>query len=134
MMASNAWVTTLMRVVLGILFVAHGISKFRMGLGNVAGWFDSVGVPGALAYVIGPLELIGGLLLIVGLFTRYVSALFIIMLLGAILTLKLSAGLLGSGEMAGYELDVAYMLVALYLSVAKPAPLSVDRIFVKSGI
>jgi uncharacterized membrane protein YphA (DoxX/SURF4 family) len=123
-----------MRVVLGILFVAHGISKFRMGLGNVAGWFDSVGVPGALAYVIGPLELIGGLLLIVGLFTRYVSALFIIMLLGAILTLKLSAGLLGSGEMAGYELDVAYMLVALYLSVAKPAPLSVDRIFVKSGI
>jgi uncharacterized membrane protein YphA (DoxX/SURF4 family) len=123
-----------MRVVLGILFVAHGISKFRMGLGNVAGWFDSVGVPGALAYVIGPLELIGGLLLIVGLFTRYVSALFIIMLLGAILTLKLSAGLLGSGEMAGYELDVAYTLVALYLSVAKPAPLSVDRIFVKSGI
>lgn len=133
-MASNAWVTTLMRVVLGILFVAHGIGKFQMGLGNVAGWFDSVGVPGALAYVIGPLELIGGLLLIVGLFIRYVSALFIIMLLGAILTLKLSAGLLGNGEMAGYELDVAYMLVALYLSVAKPTPLSVDRIFVKSGI
>lgn len=133
-MASNAWVTTIMRVVLGILFVAHGIDKFQTGLGNVAGWFDSVGVPGALAYVIGPLELIGGLLLIVGLFTRYVSALFIIMLLGAILTLKLSAGLLGSGEMAGYELDVACMMVALYLSVAKPASLSVDRIFAKSGI
>jgi uncharacterized membrane protein YphA (DoxX/SURF4 family) len=123
-----------MRVVLGILFIAHGIDKFQTGLGNVAGWFDSVGVPGALAYVIGPLELIGGMLLIVGLFTRYVSALFIIMLLGAILTLKLSAGLLGSGETAGYELDVAYMLVALYLSVAKPTSLSVDRIFAKTGI
>jgi uncharacterized membrane protein YphA (DoxX/SURF4 family) len=120
-----------MRVVLGILFLAHGISKFQMGLGNVAGWFDSVGVPGSLAYIVGPLELVGGILLIVGLFTRYVSALFVLMLLGAIVTVKLSAGLLGSGGGAGYELDLAFMLVALYLSVAKSTPLSVDRMFAK---
>lgn len=132
-MASTAWVSTIMRVVLGILFLAHGISKFQMGLGNVAGWFDSVGVPGSLAYIVGPLELVGGILLIVGLFTRYVSALFVLMLLGAIVTVKLSAGLLGSGGGAGYELDLAFMLVALYLSVAKPAPLSVDRMFAKSA-
>lgn len=31
-------VTTIMRVVLGILFLAHGMSKVQMGFGNVAGF------------------------------------------------------------------------------------------------
>lgn len=120
-------VSTIMRVVLGILFLAHGISKLQMGLGNVEAWFDSMGIPGFLAYVVAILELAGGVLLIVGLFTRYVSVLFIVMLLGAIVTMKLSAGLLGNSQMAGYELDLSFILVALYLSVSKPTPLSLDH-------
>jgi uncharacterized membrane protein YphA (DoxX/SURF4 family) len=119
----------MMRIVLGILFLAHGISKFQMGLGNVEAWFDSMGLPGFLAYIVAFLELIGGILLIIGLFTRYVSVLFIIMLLGAIFTMKLSAGLLGNNQMAGYELDLAFMLVAIYLSISDPTPLSIDRAF-----
>lgn len=126
-MTKIAMVSALMRVVLGILFLAHGISKFQMGLGNVEGWFSSMGVPGFLAYLVAILELVGGILLIVGLFTRYVSALFVLMLIGAIVTMKLSAGLLGNSEMAGYELDLAFMMVAIYLVVAGPSPLSVDN-------
>jgi putative oxidoreductase len=125
-------VSTMMRVVLGILFLAHGISKFQMGLSNVEAWFDSMGVPGFMAYVVAVLELVGGVLLIVGLFTRYVSALFIVMLLGAIVTMKLSAGLLGNSQMAGYELDLSFMLVAMYLSISEPTPLSIDYLFLKN--
>lgn len=121
-------VSTMMRVVLGILFLAHGISKFQMGLGNVDAWFASMGVPGFLAYAVALLELIGGILLIIGLFTRYVSVLFIVMLIGAIVTMKFSAGLFGNGQMAGYELDLVFMLVAIYLSVADPTSLSVDKV------
>ena len=130
-MTKETMVSTLMRVVLGIIFLAHGISKLQMGLGNVEGWFDSMGVPGFLAYLVATLELIGGILLIIGLFTRYVSILFTVMLLGAIVTMKLSVGLLGNEQMAGYELDLAFMLVTIYLIVAKPTPLSIDQAFLK---
>ncbi len=120
-------VSTIMRVVLGILFLAHGISKFQMGMDGVAGWFQSVGIPGFLAYVVSPIELVGGILLIIGLFTRYVSILLIIVLLGAVFTVKLSAGLMGNGQMAGYELDLSFMLVALYLAVSNNTGFSLDQ-------
>ncbi|NOU74541.1 DoxX family membrane protein [Paenibacillus sp. LMG 31458] len=122
-------VSTIMRVVLGIIFLAHGISKIQMGLGNVAAWFSSMGIPGYLGYVVAVLELFGGILLIVGLFTRYVSAMFVIMLIGAIFTMKLSVGLLGNSQMAGYEFDLGLILVALYLVVSETAYLSIDHVW-----
>jgi putative oxidoreductase len=128
-MTKTAAVTVIMRVVMGIIFMVHGIAKFQMGLSNVDAWFSSIGIPGFLAYFVAVLELVGGIMLIVGLFTRYVSALFVLMLIGAILTTKLSAGLLGNGQAAGYELDLGFMLIALYLAVVKESSLSIDRLF-----
>lgn len=119
-------VTTIMRVVFGILFFAHGMDKFKMGLGNVAAWFESINIPGFLAYIVGPIELIGGILLIVGLFTRYVSAILFVILLGALLTAKLSMGLLN-----GYELDLSFMLLALYLAFAETTRWSLDHLIFK---
>jgi putative oxidoreductase len=126
-MTKNSVVLILMRVVLGIIFIFHGADKFQMGLSQVESWFSSIGIPGFLAYVVAVLELIGGIMLIFGLFTRYVSGLFVIMLIGAIFTTKLSAGLLGDGQMAGYELDLGLVLISLYLVVSDQTPLSVDR-------
>jgi uncharacterized membrane protein YphA (DoxX/SURF4 family) len=116
-----------MRVVLGIIFVFHGVDKFQTGITNVEAWFSSIGIPEFVAYVVAVLELVGGIMLILGLFTRYVAGLFVIMLAGAILTAKLSAGLLGNGQMAGYELDLGFILISLYLVVAERTPFSVDR-------
>jgi putative oxidoreductase len=127
-MKKDEVVSTIIRVVFGILFLAHGISKFQMGLGNVEAWFGSIGVPGVFAYIVAFCELIGGVMLIVGLFTRYVSAVFIVVLLGAIFTAKLSAGLLGNGQMAGYELDLSFILIAIYLTASAHSPLSVDHL------
>ena len=121
-----AVVTTIMRVVLGILFLKHGIGKFQMGLGNVDAWFSSIGVPGFMAYIIAIIEVVGGVMLIVGLFSRVVSALFILVMVGAIATVKFSAGLLGTDEMAGYEMELSFMLISAYLLVSEPTPLSVD--------
>ncbi|WP_223066082.1 DoxX family protein [Paenibacillus caui] len=128
-MSRIAIVSLIMRVGLGILFLVHGVKKFQMGLGNVAAWFDTAGVPGFLAYIAGPLELIGGILLIAGLLTRYVSILLVLQLIGAIFIMKLPAGLLGNGQMAGYELDIAYILVGLHLAAADRTPLSIDGLF-----
>ena len=126
-MTKTAVVSIIMRVVLGIIFVFHGADKFQMGLSNVEAWFASIGIPGFLAYGVAVLELVGGIMLILGLFTRYLSGLFVIMLIGAIFTAKLSAGLLGNGQSAGYELDLAFILISLYLVVADQSPFSVDR-------
>lgn len=126
-MNRTAIISIIMRVVLGIIFVFHGVDKFQMGLGNVEAWFSSLGIPGFLAYVVAVIELVGGIMLILGLFTRYVSGLLVIVLIGAMMTAKLSVGLLGNGQMAGYELDLAFILISLYLVVADRTPLSVDR-------
>ena len=128
-MTKNTIVSTIARVVLGILFLAHGIDKLHMGLSNVEAWFDSIGVPGVLAYAVAIIELVGGVLLIMGIFTRYVSAMFVMVLLGAIFTAKLSVGLLGNGQMAGYELDLSFIIIAMYLIVAERSPLSLDYLF-----
>jgi putative oxidoreductase len=130
-MTKTAVVSVIMRVVMGIIFMIHGIAKFQMGLSNVDAWFSSIGIPGFLAYVVAALELVGGIMLIVGLFTRYVSVLFVVLLLGAIFTAKLSAGLLGNGQAAGYELDLGFMLISLYLAVADKSPVSVDGLIMK---
>lgn len=127
-MTRTTVVSIIMRVVLGIIFVFHAVDKFQMGLGNVEAWFTSLGVPGFVAYVVVVIELVGGIMLILGLFTRYVSALFLIVLIGAIMTAKLSVGLLGNGQMAGYELDLGFILISLYLVVAERTPFSVDHL------
>ncbi|KYG97005.1 DoxX family protein [Paenibacillus sp. SEL1] len=129
MSSASRNISTIMRVALGILFLAHGIAKFQMGLGNVAGWFASIGVPGFLGYVVAVIELVGGIALILGLLTRYVSGLLVIVLIGAIFTAKLSGGLMGNGQGAGYELDIAFILVALHLVFAPTTRLSLDSLF-----
>ena len=130
-MTKMAAVSVIMRVVMGIIFLFHGVAKLQMGLSNVDAWFSSIGIPGFLAYGVAGIELVGGILLIVGLFTRYVSALFVVMLVGAIFTAKLSVGLLGNGQMAGYELDLGFILISLYLAVANETPLSFDRLMMR---
>lgn len=127
-MSKTAIVSLIMRVVLGIIFLAHGIAKFQMGLGNVEAWFGSMGVPGFMAYAAAIIELVGGIMLILGLFTRYVSALFVVLLIGAIVTTKLSVGLLGNAGSPGYELDLGFILISLYLIVAERHPVSFDRL------
>lgn len=116
----------ILRVVLGITFFIHGLSKFQGGIQNTAGWFDSIGLPGFLAYIVGAIELAGGAALILGLGTRIVSALLAIIMLGAILKVKLTAGFMGNGQASGYELDLVLMAIAVFLALNGSSWLSVD--------
>lgn len=109
----------LLQVIVGIIFVMHGIAKMNMGLGNVAGWFSSVGLPTFLAYLTAYAEIIGGLLLILGLGTRYVGIIFALLMIGAIVTVKLKFGLLGDETNPGYELELLLLAINLYFVLAK---------------
>jgi putative oxidoreductase len=109
----------LLRIVLGVIFFAHGLAKWRKGMEEVTEWFASVGLPSFLAYGVTFLELFGGIALILGLATRYVALGMAFLMLGAIVTVKLPAGLIGNGQKPGFELDLALLAISLYLSTAK---------------
>ena len=66
-----AWATTIVRVVTGVLFVTFSIGKFADHAEETAD-FEHYGipVPEVATYLVGALELVGGVLLVVGLFTR----------------------------------------------------------------
>ena len=121
----------MIRIVLGVTFFAHGLAKFQSGIDNVAGWFTSIGLPGGLAYGVATVELVGGILLIIGLGVRYVGLLFALILAGAIVKVNGAAGLLGDGKNPGYELDLA-LLECAYLFVVK-AEGYVDRFLKESN-
>jgi putative oxidoreductase len=83
-------------------------------------------LPSFLAYVVGTVELIGGIALILGLCTRIFSALLVADMLGAILKVKFSLGFLGNGQGPGYEFELMLLAVALCLSITGSALYSLD--------
>ncbi|UQZ84783.1 Putative oxidoreductase CatD [Paenibacillus konkukensis] len=127
-MSIGSIIHTIVLILFGAMFMFHGIAKLQMGLSNVAGWFNSIGLPGSLGYAVAILELLGGVLLIVGLATRYISLAYIILMAGAIISVKLPMGLLGDGKSAGFELELAYMLIALFLTVEPKKGWGLDRL------
>lgn len=54
--------TLLLRVVTGIIFFVHGLSKFQ-GLEGTTQFFQSIGIPAFMVYVIATIELVGGVLI-----------------------------------------------------------------------
>ena len=120
-----------LRVVLGITFFIHGLAKFQGGIENTVGWFASIGLPGVLAYAVASIELVGGILLIIGLGSRVVSAILAVLMIGATLKVKLAIGFLGNGQMAGYELDLALLAMAVFIAMNGSKMFAVDQIVFK---
>ncbi|MGF7031309.1 putative membrane protein YphA (DoxX/SURF4 family) [Paenibacillus mucilaginosus] len=119
----------ILRVVLGITFLVHGAAKFQMGLGNVSGFFESLELPGFMAYLVAVIELVGGALLILGISTRIVSILLGLIMLGAIVKVKLAGGFMGDGKGAGYELDLALLAISAYLGLSGSSLYAVERLW-----
>ncbi len=121
----------IIRVVLGITFFIHGFVKFQGGIENTVGWFESIGIPGFAAYGVAIVELVGGIMLVLGLFSRIVSIFFAIVMAGAIVKVKLSIGFLGDGQMAGYELDLAFLAMAVMLAISGSKVFALDQFILK---
>jgi len=73
-----------LRVTLGVMFIAHALLKFYVfTLPGTAKFFESLGLPGPLAYVVFWAELIGGALILAGVYSRWAAAALVPILLGA---------------------------------------------------
>lgn len=117
------WGMLIIRLALGLVFLAHGIQKFT-DLAGVEGFFESVGIPapGAMAVIVALVEALGGLAIIFGVGMRIAAALIAIVMVVAIVTVKFSAGFFG-----GYELDLVLLLVAIGLILAHPGEFAIQK-------
>jgi putative oxidoreductase len=114
-----------LRVVLGVVMVAHGYSKVFGGLSHHVQYVTSLGLPGWWAYLSAASEFFGGILVIAGLFTR-LSALAICIDLGvAIWKVHWHNGLLGD---KGYQLPLALAAIAFALVFYGAGPMALDSI------
>ncbi len=116
---------SVLRIVVGFTFSLHGMQKLLGLFGGVNGSGATVHF-GSLPWIAGSLELIGGLLLILGLFTSPVAF---------ILSGEMSVAYFRAHFPRGFfpirnggELAVVYCFVFLYLCIAKAGPLSLDAL------
>jgi putative oxidoreductase len=123
--ASASYFQSLLRIVAGFLFLCHGAQKiFGVFGGHKA---PMVSLPG----LAGILELFGGALIIVGLFTRPVALVLCGEMAFAYFTMHAKHGaipIVNQGELA-----VLYCFLFLWMTFAGPGPLSVDAIIRKKA-
>ena len=127
----------LLRLILGVVFFAHGVQKVfgwfgGYGLAGTVGYFkNTVKVP-ALAAYLGPfIELLGGIALLFGLFTKFAALGIFIMMLVATLKVHLPAGFfLNSGKAdkpgVGYEYTLTLAVISLVLTLLGGGHYSID--------
>jgi uncharacterized membrane protein YphA (DoxX/SURF4 family) len=124
------------RIIIGVIFVAHGINKFQIGINTVSGFFASLGIPAStfFAWLIPLLEIIGGLALILGLFSRIFALVLSIIMLVALVKVKFSIGLIAPPAQpgVGMELDLALLAGLLSIFLQGSGKFSIDlKIFKK---
>ena len=74
-----------LRLSLGLMFIAHALLKYAVfTLPGTVQFFESIGLPGPLAHVVFVAELVGGALILIGAWSRWVSAALVPVLLGAL--------------------------------------------------
>ena len=108
-----------LRILAGVAFIAHGLPK----LSNISGSEQTniVGLPASLALPVGLLEVVGGIVLLLGLLTRIASILLMAEMIGSTIVVKLPKGFVG-----GYEVDLLLMALTISLILTGPGRLSIE--------
>ena len=123
--------TILIRLMIGAVVLSDGIQKFLFPAIRGAGRFEKIGLPSPefLGGLVGSFEIICGLLILIGLFTRLASIPLIVIMLVAIATTK-SEVLAEKGfweMMHGSRTDWAMLLGSIFLLIKGGGDLSADK-------
>lgn len=122
----------ILRLFLGFAFVMHGSQKLLGafgggGVSGVAGMLTKIGLEPAhiLAWVISITEFVGGVCVFLGFITRFWAAGLVIDMATAIFKVHLPNGFFAGKN--GFELPLAFGVMALVIVLTGPGVLSVDR-------
>lgn len=126
----------ILRVITGALLAFHGYQKmFGFGIDGVAGFFGSVGLPaaGILAILVTLLELVGGIAILLGVFTRLLG-LWMVVQFGLIAVwvkpMLMGKGFSGDG---GWEIDLLLFGIGILLAVRGSRKLSLSGMLLKNA-
>ena len=114
------------RSAIGIIFIVHGSGKLNPGFGGFL--TGQLGFPSEMQIPIALAEMIPGILLIVGIFTRISASMLAIVMLGAILYVKKAANLTGEG---GVEFELILLAGSLVVITAGPGRASLSHMIKK---
>lgn len=121
---------TVLRVVLGVILIAHGRQKVFGGIHHHLAFVGKLGLPPWLGYLSAGTEFVGGILLILGLLTRLVGIAVVIEMLVAIFKVHLKNGL---ATPAGYDFPMSMAAIAFLLIFYGAGPISLDWLLNPSG-
>jgi putative oxidoreductase len=126
--------TNVLRITLGLMFIAHSVilKYFTFTLAGTAQYFDSIGLPGFLAYVVFAAEAIGGVLLILNIRTRWVALALVPVLLGATWA-HIGNGWVFSNEGGGWEYPVFLIIASVVVALQAEAVTSESRVSAVTG-
>lgn len=121
----NDWALLILRVVLGVILIAHGYPKLR-DLKGTSEWMGSLGLRPGIVFALGVVlvEFFGGLALIAGVFTQVIAVLVVLQFLVIIFKVNRAKGLKG-----GYELDLLIAATAALLATTGGGLFGLDSTF-----
>jgi putative oxidoreductase len=121
----------LLRVVVGVVFIAHGWDKFT-GIAGTIAFFGKLGLPAPemMAYLVAFVELVGGIAILLGAFTWLAGLLLSIVMLVAIFSVKGTSHLTGQG---GYEFELVLLGACMAIAKIHPGKYSVMRVMKKEN-
>ena len=115
-----------LRASIGAIFIVHSLKKFDPSWQE---WLISIGIPPEMQLPIALAELIGGILLVVGVLTRITGAVFAVILLGAIFHIRWDNGFFVSK--GGWEWDLVMLAAVLLTIAAGPGRISISHLVKK---
>jgi len=108
----------LLRLALGVMFLAHAWLKIKVFTpAGTAQYFKSLGLPGELAYLTIAAEVGGGILLILGIETRWVALALVPLILGTIVMVHGKAGWQFTNKDGGWEYPAFWAVGLLALAL-----------------
>ena len=127
---SAPYAALVLRLTLGVMFIAHSLvlKHFTYTLPGTAQFFESIGLPGALAYLTFWAELLGGIALVAGFATRWVSLALIPILIGAT-WVHIGNGWVFSAANGGWEYPVFLIAVSLVQSLLGDGAYAFSKVF-----
>lgn len=123
------YAAALLRIVLGVVLVAHGLLKvFVFTMPGTAGFFASQGFPGWMAYPVTLIEVAAGAALVLGLHARVAALVSLPVLLGA-LYVHIGNGWLFTAKNGGWEYPAFLVAVAVVVALLGDGAFAISKAF-----
>jgi uncharacterized membrane protein YphA (DoxX/SURF4 family) len=124
------WGIAVVRVMMAIVLIGSGYEKFAGGIDRFASFFPQLGLPMLFGWFIPFLEVVGGVLVLIGLGVRWLGPLFIIEFLVTTFYVKLPRPA-PSGGWDSMRVDLMMLAAAVMLVLAGPGKASLDELLLR---